>query len=833
MKKHKKLNFKSTFTFDKKMAIRLCKVEYYKAQAKNMAAYAHIQKEKARLSTPQQEIVTSLLEKYKQMGLDQWTSTPGKILLGIYNKNKYAAQEKAKDPSLNTENIQNSKLLNLISDPQMLLLAYTAIKGNKGSMTEGAEQSIQKINTYTQKQLEIYYKSLQFPDRFSLRDVFLVSELLKKGLYPWGSSSRVYVPKPGVKDKMRPITIPPFLDRVVQKAISMVLEAIYEPYFEIMNRSFGFRPNKGCHDAITTITCNYSSGKITAIEGDIEAAYDTVNKDKLIHILSKKIQDRKFLQLIRDRLDYDFVEKTADGKERFRPPQGIPQGGIDSPYLFNIYMNELDEYINTDIQKFLDDLNKRLTVKRSFKRLYNQTKATEEKLARERVRLKKLLGNRTLDSTLAMNYRLRLFENIKENRLNRHVRNNIKSEHQHNKSLKLLYVRYADDWILLINGDFQLAENIKSKIKDFLWNKLELKLSEKKTVITDIRKTPAKFLGFQLRHPKFTAMIRQCKYYRNDNPKKAKMITTRRRGSTIIWAGIDKQRLINRFHMKGFCDKHGFPRECSWLSTLEPHVIIERYNAVMRGLAQYYYGFIRNESELQRWLYILRFSCIKTLAQKYRTTVKGIFKKFGIYLTSNSAKTLRVRVMLKVKDETFQRDWILWSYKSLMNELRPYISRRVALESKFWSLEKQKSIGEYPSKSGRLPTVTNEDYLECISWVSLRTQASFAMPCANCGSDQNVHQHHIRQIRKTAFELLPDAMPYQKVMALRNRKQIPLCSNCHRNLVHAGQYSGYALLKLVPQKLMDNRVIHVESFVKPGVEYNSKSLEEKGWEKVS
>jgi hypothetical protein len=84
MRKHKKLNFKSTFTFDRKAAIRLCKVAFYKAQDKNMAAFAYIQKEKIRLSTPQQKNVTELIEKYKKMGEDKWTSTPGKILLGIY-----------------------------------------------------------------------------------------------------------------------------------------------------------------------------------------------------------------------------------------------------------------------------------------------------------------------------------------------------------------------------------------------------------------------------------------------------------------------------------------------------------------------------------------------------------------------------------------------------------------------------------------------------------------------------------------------------------------------------------------------------------------------------
>jgi len=91
-----------------------------------------------------------------------------------------------------------------------------------------------------------------------------------------------------VKDKQRPITIPPFMDRIVQKIITLVLEAIYEPYFEHLNVSFGFRPNKGVHDAIATLTTQYqyqyqsqyqyTNCMKTAVEGDIEAAYDTVDR---------------------------------------------------------------------------------------------------------------------------------------------------------------------------------------------------------------------------------------------------------------------------------------------------------------------------------------------------------------------------------------------------------------------------------------------------------------------------------------------------------------------------------------------------------------------------
>jgi hypothetical protein len=93
------------------------------------------------------------------------------------------------------------------------------------------------------------------------------------------------------------------------------------------------------------------------VKGDREAAYHTVNRKRLKEILSEKITDKKFMNLINDRLNYEYVE-NVDGKTiRSRPTVGIPQGGIDSPYLFNIYMHKFNEFIKEDISYMLNGLN--------------------------------------------------------------------------------------------------------------------------------------------------------------------------------------------------------------------------------------------------------------------------------------------------------------------------------------------------------------------------------------------------------------------------------------------------------------------------------------------
>jgi retron-type reverse transcriptase len=841
--KKRKPTLQSTFTFDRKQAIRMCKIEYYKAQARDMKMYEFIQSEKLRLGTPKKETVTQLLDYYKNLGEQNWQSSAGKTLLGIYKKNK--------DAALNKRLVTNENLLSVLSKPETLLLAYKAIKGNKGALTRGADKKHSDLEQMTDEQRILYVKSKIFPDQFSLEDILLTSKLLHKGLYPWGSSSRVYFPKPGVKDKKRPITIPPFLDRVVQKAICMVLEAIYEPEFELLNRSFGFRPNKSVHDAMVAVTSQYSSGKVTAVEGDIEAAYDTVNKDRLVEILGDKIKDRKFLNLIKARLDYDYVEKTESGKSvRFRPPKGIPQGGIDSPYLFNIYMHELDKFVHTDLQAYIDSLNAKLYFSKKTKdkptkpesasnKAYTSVKALMRKFKRYqgkiKLQLKKLSDKDKSDPQVTL-YRSKLFYNIKMNRRAVHRKNRISSKDNQRVDLKILYIRYADDWILLTNGCLEIGNKLKEMIKEFLLKRLELKLSDKKTVVTDIRHTPAKFLGFELKHPERGPLTKVPTTKNRQDPTatldstRLKKSNLQRRPGTIIWAAPDRQRLISRMHMKGFCDKNGFPREMPWLSTLEPHIIIERYNSTIRGLAEFYIGYIRSKFHIQRWIYIMQYSCYKTLAQKYKTSIRGVFKKFG-YRNITGQSTIRATVELKINEQVMVKHWTLWSYKALMKVLSEKKTPKVRL-NKFWTIEHHKTIGDYPAKEGNIPTITNDEYLEKISWVSLRTQASFDMPCANCGELEDVHQHHVRHVRKNSYAIIPQEWSYKQVMALRNRKQIPLCRDCHIDLVHQGAYQGIKLMKLVPTRLYDNRTLHVESYVKPGVVYHAKSLEEKGWRQV-
>ena len=132
-------------------------------------------------------------------------------------------------------------------------------------------------------------------------------------MYPWGCSRLIWIPKPGTK-KERPLTIPPFADKLVQEAIRMVLEPIYEPEFQKLNCSFGFRARVGTHQAIVSISETRNTQSMNrVIEGDISSAYPNLNRETLLNILGERIKDKAFLKLIKDRMKLDLFD-TKDKK---------------------------------------------------------------------------------------------------------------------------------------------------------------------------------------------------------------------------------------------------------------------------------------------------------------------------------------------------------------------------------------------------------------------------------------------------------------------------------------------------------------------------------------
>jgi retron-type reverse transcriptase len=223
--------------------------------------------------------------------------------------------------SLKNDEINIKKIANL----KNLVAAYELIKSNPGNMTPG-------ISSLTLDGMNLsYLKSIQGE--------------LKAGVYKFPPARRIYIPKPG-KDDKRPLTIASPRDKIVQKAIQLVLEQEYEKIF--LNSSHGFRPKRGTKTAIQYLEAKFQSSHYI-IEADLSKAFDTIQHDKLMEILKKRIKCEKTLSLIKSGLKAGYIEF---GNLHDNLSMGTPQGSVLSPILCNIYLHKLDVFVEKLKSKF-------------------------------------------------------------------------------------------------------------------------------------------------------------------------------------------------------------------------------------------------------------------------------------------------------------------------------------------------------------------------------------------------------------------------------------------------------------------------------------------------
>lgn len=213
-------------------------------------------------------------------------------------------------------------LYHLLYDEDWLRLAHDYVKQNAGSITAGCDG----INMST------------FDENLEM-NLQAIKEDLKSETFKPDPVRRVYIPKPN--GKRRPLGIPAIKDRIVQEALRMILEPIFEADFS--QYSFGFRPTRRTMDAARYIQWSASERKkfFWVIEGDISSYFDTIHHPKLLRLVGRRIKDKKILRLI-----WKFLRAGVMEKRTFRETTlGTPQGGIISPLLANIYLHELDRYM--------------------------------------------------------------------------------------------------------------------------------------------------------------------------------------------------------------------------------------------------------------------------------------------------------------------------------------------------------------------------------------------------------------------------------------------------------------------------------------------------------
>lgn len=475
----------------------------------------------------------------------------------------------------------------------LYIVAYERIKCNPGNMTPGSDG--------------------ETLDGFSTEWIHGIIGDLRTEQFQFKPVREKFIDKPGKPGKKRRLGIPSTKDKLVQEVMRMILEAIYDspegPYF--LDTSHGFRQGRSCHTALREFRGKWSATN-WFIEGDIKSCFDDIDHHVLIHLLRRKIQDERFLNLVWKLLKAGYMDEL---RERHDSLAGTPQGGIVSPILANVVLHELDAKV--------DEIRRR--EEKGVERDRKRPNPEYMELFNQRRRIVRRNGGKETDESMELKRRMREIPSVLTDDPD---------------FIRIRYLRYADDWIVGVCGPRSLAESIKDEMKNFLRDELHLTLSDEKTHITHAKQGEARFLGTL-----FTIGW--------GDKGATKVITHASRGSTVTRRVTGSQpvikaplqKLVQRLASHGFCDPEGYPTHRAAWTNLDDDQIIVKFGAINRGILNYYRP-VDNFSRLNRIQYILQFSCAKTLANKHRMSVKATFTKYGDDLTvvKKSAKGKEIRI---------------------------------------------------------------------------------------------------------------------------------------------------------------------------------------------
>lgn len=459
-----------------------------------------------------------------------------------------------------------TRLYRYLLRPDIYYVAYQNLYANKGASTKGVSDDT--------------------ADGFSEEKIKKIIQSLKDGTYHPQPVRRMYIAKKNSK-KMRPLGIPTFTDKLIQEAVRIILESIYEPVFEDV--SHGFRPQRSCHTALKTIKREFGGAR-WFVEGDIKGCFDNIDHVTLIGLINLKIKDMKMSQLIYKFLKAGYLENWQYHKTY----SGTPQGGILSPLLANIYLHELDKFALQLKKKFDQESSVKITPE--YRELHNEIKRISH-------RLKKLEGEEK--AKVLLEYQ------EKRKRLT-----TLPCTSQTDKVLK--YVRYADDFIISVKGSKKDCQWIKEQLRLFIHNKLKMELSEEKTLITHSSQT-ARFLGYDIRVRRSGRIKRAGKVKKRTLNGSVELLVPL--NDKIRQFIFDKKIAIQKK------DSSWFPVYRKYLIRSTDLEIITIYNSELRGICNYY-GLACNFNQLNYFAYLMEYSCLKTIASKHKGTLSKTISMF-------------------------------------------------------------------------------------------------------------------------------------------------------------------------------------------------------------
>lgn len=631
-------------------------------------------------------------------------------------------------------------LTRIMMDTVIWKQAYNNIASNNGAITKG-------INDNTL-------------DGFSIERAESLIEMIKSGEYKAQPVRRTHIPKQN--GKMRPLGIPTGDDKLVQEVTKIILTQIYEGTFS--EYSHGFRAGKSCHTALKQVKETWTGTKWMIVM-DIKGFFDNIDHDILIKILEKKIDDKRFIKLIKGMLKAGYMENWKFNKSY----SGTPQGGIISPILANIYLNELDLFMeelrinfnkgekrkrNPEMRNFESKMrNKQLLIERTKARIdsISELELELENAIITRDESKKILGSKSKEWRSAYYKVINLTKKIEKISLeaNPNVVQSMKDEYKelakakgkiphgdtHDPNYRRLnYNRYADDFIIGIIGSKQEAKEIAKTVTQFINDELGLAIAENKFNIVQA-KEGISFLGFVVQ-----AYDRPVTKGVVVNGIKRQM-----RSNGRIQLIIPNSKL-NDFSLKnGYGDIYNFkPKSRGYLVNLSDAEIISTYNAELRGLVNYYSIGNSAKAKLNQIVGLARQSCAITLAHKHRTTTSKIISSMQ---RSNG-------------------DWV----RKVYGEKEVYEFKIYRLKTDFTivtpiDFSVDNTPNTYQFKLARTELI----------------QRLEANVCEACGSTEKIEVHHVKKLKDLKGKNL-----FERQMIAKRRKTLVLCSACHDKL-HVGK----------------------------------------------
>ena len=539
-----------------------------------------------------------------------------------------------------------TRLYRYLLRPDIYYEAYRNLYANSGAATKGVNEDT--------------------ADGFSEAKINRIIKSLETETYQPKPARRTYIQK--ANGKMRPLGIPTFTDKLVQEALRLVLQAVYEPIF--LNCSHGFRPDRSCHTALAQAKQEFSGAR-WFIEGDIKGCFDHIDHTVLVELVNRKIKDARLIKLLHKFLKAGYMEDW-----RYHTTySGTPQGGIISPILANIYLHELDKFV--------------MALKADFD-VYEEKKYTPEYnalLSKKKVvqrQIKKAEGEE----------RQQLIDKYKEIR-----KQMLTTPAKSHTDKKIKYVRYADDFLIAVNGSREDCVEIKRKLAEFIGGTLKMELSEEKTLITHSSEY-ARFLGYDVR------VRRDAKVKRVGKLKHSKRTLNNKAELTVP--------LNDKIHK--FIFSKG--------------IAIQEANGNLRPV---------HRAELLH-MTDLEYSCLRTLANKHRSSVPKIIRKF----------------------QDGQGRWGI-PYETKKGWKRCYFANHADCKA----VKNPTDIVTFATQQYRLSVNTFEKRLK-------------AHACELCGSTDSEHYevHHINKLKNLKGKEL-----WEIAMIAKRRKTLVVCRACHK-MIH-------------------------------------------------